>query len=351
MGHIREKKLKKGGVRFQAEIRLRGHPTLTASFDRKTDAKDWIRNTEADIRCGRYQVYAESTKHTFKEAVEKYTKEQTITVPKKGHLEWWQKELGSLYLQDVRPSILSEKKQKLLSEPNKKGVIRTKSTCNRYLATLSHLMGIACKQWEWVSENPVRKISREKEPRERTRFLTTEERVAFLEACKRSSNPYLFTFVTLLLGSGCRYNEVRWLRWTDLDLSQGKMTISKTKNGEIHTAWIRGLPLRLLRDLAAQSMSLGYVFPGKKQSQPIEFRRSIRTAIKKSGLRGFRPHDCRHDFSTAMLGQGISLGEIGRLLNHKSVATTRRYSHLVESRAISALEKMTQQAFEGVENG
>lgn len=50
MGYIRERKLKDGGTRYQAEVRLRGHPTLTAMFDRKTDAKNWIQKVEADAQ-------------------------------------------------------------------------------------------------------------------------------------------------------------------------------------------------------------------------------------------------------------------------------------------------------------
>jgi hypothetical protein len=46
MGYIRETKLKKGNVRYQAEVRLKGHPTLTVIFDRKTDAKTWISKVE-----------------------------------------------------------------------------------------------------------------------------------------------------------------------------------------------------------------------------------------------------------------------------------------------------------------
>jgi len=67
MGHIRERKLKDGGIRYQAEIRLKGHPTRTAVFDRKTDAKNWIQKEEADIRCGRQQTCSTGKKHTFKE--------------------------------------------------------------------------------------------------------------------------------------------------------------------------------------------------------------------------------------------------------------------------------------------
>lgn len=109
MGNIRERKLKEGGVRYQAEIRLKGHPTLTATFDRKTDAKNWIQKLEADIRCGRHQLYSQGKRYTFKEAIDRYMEEQSITTAKRGHLTWWMRELGPLYLQDIRPALITEK--------------------------------------------------------------------------------------------------------------------------------------------------------------------------------------------------------------------------------------------------
>ncbi len=350
MGHIRERSLKDGGTRYQAEVRLKGHPTLTAMFDRKTDAKAWIQKTEADIRCGRQQLYPEARRRTFQDAVERYCKEQKVTTAKQGHLNWWRAELGNLYLQDVRPSLIAEKKQKLLTERNSKGKVRTGSTCNRFLATLSHLLSICVKQWEWIVENPVRKISREKESRERTRFLTPTERSRFLDACRESSNPYLFTFVVLLLSTGCRYNEIRCLKWIDVELTQGKITITKSKNSDMRSVPIRGLALELLRTLASQATSLGYIFPGQNSGSPLEFRRALKTAIKRAGLIDFRPHDARHSYATEMLAQGLSLGEIGHLLGHRSVSMTRRYAHLIESRSVDAVSKMSEQIFQGVQN-
>ncbi len=351
MGYIRPRKIIGQKDRYQAEVRLKGHPTLTAMFDRITDAKAWVQKVEADIRCGRQQLYSEAKRHTFEEAVERYLKEQPISVVKRGHLLWWKRELGALYLQDVRPSIISEKKQKLLSEKTKKGIVRSKSTCNRFLATLSHIMSVCLKQWEWVSENPVRKIPREREPRERTRFLSSEERHRFLEACKQSDNPYLFTFVVLLLSTGCRYNEIRCLKWPDVDLHQGKITITKSKNLDMRSVPVRGLVLDLLRDLASKSVSIGYVFPSENRSKPLELRRAFRTAIKRAELRGFRGHDCRHSYATEMLAQGLSLGEIGILLGHRCVSITKKYAHLVESRSIDAVSKMSEQIFKDVEHG
>ncbi|QLH36821.1 MAG: hypothetical protein HWD61_12330 [Parachlamydiaceae bacterium] len=57
MRYIRERKLKDGGVRYQAEIRLKGHSAGIAVFDRKTDAKNWVQKEEVGIRCRRQQTY------------------------------------------------------------------------------------------------------------------------------------------------------------------------------------------------------------------------------------------------------------------------------------------------------
>lgn len=67
MGFIRERKVKGGGTRYQAEI-----------------------------RCGRHQLYSEAKHHTFEEAIDRYFKEQTVSVVKRGHLLWWKKTWSTL---------------------------------------------------------------------------------------------------------------------------------------------------------------------------------------------------------------------------------------------------------------
>lgn len=351
MGHIKERDLKDGSKRYYAEVQLRGFPRITATFSRKNDAKLWIQKTESELRCGRNQLITESRKYIFRDAIKRYLKEQYITVVKRGHLQWWEKELGHHLLKDIRPSLIAEKKQKLLTEPTAKGLVRSGSTCNRYLATLSHLMSLCEKQWEWISENPVRKISREKESRERTRFLTSEERQKLLKACKESDNPFLLTFVVLLLSTGARYNEIRKLKYTDVDLAKGSIIIRESKNGDVRSIPIRGLALELLKKIISNQASLGYIFPSNDKRKPLDLRRSLRTAIKRASLKNFRPHDCRHSYATEMLAQGLSLGEIGHLLGHRSVSVTKRYAHLIESRSIDAVSKMTEEIFREIENG
>lgn len=43
---------------------------------------------EADIRCGRHNLYTEGKRHTFKEALERYFREYRVSQAKEGHLRW-----------------------------------------------------------------------------------------------------------------------------------------------------------------------------------------------------------------------------------------------------------------------
>lgn len=54
MANIRKHLTKDGQTKFYVQIRLKGYPPQTACFDRLTDAKKWIQETESDLRNSRY---------------------------------------------------------------------------------------------------------------------------------------------------------------------------------------------------------------------------------------------------------------------------------------------------------
>src|SRR5690606_3295918 len=71
-----------------------------------------------------------------------------------------------------------------------------------------------------------------KEPRGRVRFLSDDERVHLLEACRSAKCPYLYAVVVLALSTGMRHGEVMNLRWSDVELVKGRIILQDTKNGE-----------------------------------------------------------------------------------------------------------------------
>ncbi len=88
------------------------------------------------------------------------------------------------------------------------------------------------REWGWVTENPVRRINKPKEPRGRVRFLDDDERARLLQACRGSANPLLYPIVVLAIATGMRRGELLPLRWNQVDFTRNTITLHETKNGE-----------------------------------------------------------------------------------------------------------------------
>jgi len=65
----------------------------------------------------------------------------------------------------------------------------------RFTSALSHVFTVAVNEWEWMTENPMKKVKKLKEDNERVRFLSKEEIPCLLKACSESKNAFLYTVV------------------------------------------------------------------------------------------------------------------------------------------------------------
>lgn len=135
----------------------------------------------------------------------------------------------------------------MLEEKTKRNQLRTPATVNRYFAALSHVFTVAIKEWQWIEENPLLKITKPKEPRGRIRFLSDEERQGLLEICKTSENKILYMVVVLALSTGARRMELLGLHWKDVDLQRGVIILHETKNGERRVLTLSGHALKLMK--------------------------------------------------------------------------------------------------------
>ena len=117
-----------------------------------------------------------------------------------------------MLLSQVRPSIIAEKRDELLTGLIRGGKLPSPTTVVRYLSSLSHVFTKAVKEWEWIRENPVFKIEKPKQAQGRKRILTEEEQQRLLQACQESESKGLFLIVALALGTGMRKGEIMGLR-------------------------------------------------------------------------------------------------------------------------------------------
>lgn len=353
MAYIQERETDDGKTHYRVQIRLKGYPTASATFDRKTDAKLWAQQTESAMREGRHFKTTEAKKHTVGELVDRYIENIIPTKPRNAsactaQLLWWKSQLGHCLLSDLTAARIAEQRDVLLKEATRRGKLRSPSTVVRYLAALSHALSTAMKEWGWIEDSPMRKVTKPKEPRGRMRFLSDEEREALLCACRESSNPYLYPVVVLALSTGMRQGEIMNLRWDDVDLIKGRVMLHETKNGEPRVVPLHGHALELLRrHRLAQNQQFGLLFPSKDFSSPMDLRFPWEQAIKQADIRNFRFHDCRHSCASYLLMNGASLAEIAEVLGHKTLAMVKRYSHMSETHASKIVQKMNHQIFGG----
>lgn len=72
MANIQARKAKDGSTSFRVQVRLRGHPPISRSFERRTDARLWAQQMEASIRKGDALPTNEARKHTLGALVDRY---------------------------------------------------------------------------------------------------------------------------------------------------------------------------------------------------------------------------------------------------------------------------------------
>lgn len=244
MANIEKRVSKDGKTSYRVKIRLKGFPIQSATFERLTDAKKWTQQTESAIREGRHFKTTEAKRHTLAELIDRYI--QDVLPSKKSakdqtqQLGWWKAEIGSHTLSDVTPSLLAECRDKLGREITVRKKLRSPASVVRYMAALSHAFTIAVKEWGWLEDSPMRKVTKPKESRGRVRFLSNDERIRLLKACKESSSLYLYPVVVLALSTGMRQGEIMGLTWDTVDLNLGRAILHETKNGERRAVAIAG---------------------------------------------------------------------------------------------------------------
>ncbi|HAT8370924.1 site-specific integrase [Legionella pneumophila serogroup 1] len=351
MANIEERIGKDGQLRYRVKVRLKGFPTQQATFERKTDARRWAQQTEAAIREGRHFKTTEAKRRTLAEMIDRYIKEVIPHKPKNSkntvlHLKWWQEELGQYSLADVSPALIAEKRDKLASGITTRNRLRTPSTVVRYLAALSHAFTMAVKEWGWIEDSPMRRVTKPKEPRGRVRFLSDDERSLLLNECKKSESQYLYIAVVLALSTGARKMELMGLRWKDIDLNRHIITLHETKNGERRILPLTGHALELINQLAkVRRLNCDLVFPNHKFTKPIDLRTPFETAVKRAGITDFRWHDLRHSCASYLAMNNASLAEIAEILGHKTLQMVKRYAHLSDAHTSKVVARMNEKIF------
>jgi len=137
----------------------------------------------------------------------------------------------------------------------------------------------------------------------------------------------------LMYSSGLRVSELCQLRWRDLDLAEGLVSVLGKGNRQ-RLVPVGSHARHALNQWRAQSHSAGddaCVFPGR-HNQPITPRAiqlRIRQLAQQQGLfKRVHPHLMRHSFASHILESSGDLRGVQELLGHADISTTQIYTHL-----------------------
>ena len=296
----------------------------------ETDDRRLAQAIEAKIRAeiaeGKFFDKPVGQSKTFKDMMEKFMQEHAPKVSKNmqksyasslKHLAtFW----GNSKLSDIKPKLISE--YKVLRK--NKGI--KPATINRELAMLSKAFNLAVKEWEWIRDNPVSRVPKEKENNERDRWLNAEDEKRLLE----NSLSWLKDIIIFDLNTGLRQDELLSLQWSRVDLFRKIIIIQESKNGKPRTIPLNQIALDILMEKSKRrNLKSDLVFLSNMSTKidRHNLRRAFNIALDKAGIQNFHFHDLRHTFATRLAQRGIDIYKISKLLGHQDIRMTQRYSH------------------------
>ena len=227
---------------------------------------------------------------------------------------------GDVPLDQLRPARLAEYKASRRAQ----GV--APKTLNDELGLLKHAYKLAIMEWEWVTENPVLKIAKEKVRNNIERWLTPEEEQRLLAV----SPPWLQEIIVFGLHTGMRRGEILKLHWSQVDMARRTLTILEQKNGARDTLPVNATAMAVLQArLGVRTSSTEAVFMNGA-GQAREARNLLRAfypAMRKAGIVRFRFHDLRHTFATRLIQAGVDVYTVQKLGRWKTISMVLRYAH------------------------
>lgn len=317
-------------------MKLGSPPEITLSKARKLAEKvraraavgeDPLETKREQRRVLRYGEYA--PRYLTHTATYQRSPETTEQYMRKHILARWSKVL----LSDIRQEDVAQ----WLGDMAKQGF--APATIERARVVFSHSLKLAM-QWNepGLTKNPCVGIPRPPLNNARDRYLTTEEAVRLREAVEKSRNKQLKFIIGLLLHTGCRVSEILHARWQHVDLERRLLKIPQTKGGKARFVPLSQGALDLIAALP-EFDDCPFLVPNPKTKKPwVGIFMSWDTARKQAGLDDLRIHDLRHSAASFMSSAGIDLYTISKVLGHRNITTTQRYSHLQSDTLVAAVE-------------
>ncbi len=322
---------KRGPYQFQVQIRRKGHPIQTKTFDTKREAEAWVSVIESEMTRGVFYDRSEAEQTTLEEALDRYLREVTPTkagaIRERQRIEVWKRHpLAKRSLASLRSADFAQYRDA------RRKVVGA-STVRLELALISHVYTIASVEWCIPLTNPILNITKPKLPEGRDRRLQEGEEEALLAAASESkAAPWLRACIQLAMETGMRAGEILSLKWNQVHLDQQVIKLSKTKNGERRTVALTSKAVNVLKGLP-RSIS-NKVIPRFGHTTNLGHAFSI--ACKAAGIEDLHFHDLRHE-AASRFAPHMKAQVLAKIMGWKTIQMAMRYYNPTDSELVAAV--------------
>lgn len=220
---------------------------------------------------------------------------------------------------------------------------------------LRESLGSAVK-WELISRNPAEAVNPPRQDRREMQVLDIGDVQAFLEVARGTR---FYALWMLDVTTGLRRGELLGLRWQDVDLEAGILTVRQTlvclrgkiliqprakTQKSIRVVSLPEMTLAALRDHQTQQLDERTFFGPDYEDHGLVFcspegrpvdpnnlaSRHFKPLLRQAGLPNIRIQDLRHTHATLLLGAGVNLKLVSDRLGHTTTRMTADiYSHVL----------------------
>lgn len=274
--------------------------------------------------------------------------------------------LGRIELQKLQPLHIQEYYNEALisGRLNGSGGL-SPQTVKHHHRILSEALKKAVR-WQLITRNPCEAVDPPKPKKREMRALGEAESAALLNEAKDSR---LYLPILVALTTGLRRGELIGLKWQDIDLEAGKLSVNRTIEQTRATGVVEKTPKtaksrrslalaeitiealkQLRKQQAEQKLRLGqlyqdsgFLFTNDDGTlwKPDAFTQAFQRLIRNSSLGHIRFHDLRHSHASQLLKQGINPKVVSERLGHSSITITMdTYSHVLPGIQEEAVTKV-----------
>ena len=262
--------------------------------------------------------------------------------------------LGSYMLPKLAPLHVQAFYSSALAKGRKDGKGGLSAQSVVHFHRLLHKAFAQAVKWQLLARNPIQAVEPPRAERQEMRALDEDETASLLSLLGESR---LYMPVMLAVTTGLRRGEILGLRWSNVDLATGTITVvqslEQTKEGlrfkspKTHRSRrsiaLPAITVEALRShrakQAEERLALGPAYddhdlvcprPGGAPWPPDMFSTAFAALVRRSGMRPFRFHDLRHSHASHLLRAGVHPKIVSERLGHSTVGITLdTYSHVL----------------------